>query len=57
LFFSDEGESRAGAAVGIGALLFLPALLIKGEAPEIPAGTVLTAKTVSAFTLEEQLAE
>jgi len=54
LNFSEEGENRQAAAVGIGALLFFPALLIKGEAPELPAGTLLRAETRSAYTLKAE---
>jgi len=51
LNFSETGEDRSGAAIGVGALLFWPALFLKGEAPEVPPGTILTAETMSDHTL------
>lgn len=51
LNYSEEGENRGGAAIGVGALLFWPALLIKGEAPEIPIGTLLPAVTTTSTEL------
>tara|TARA_B100000767_G_scaffold119656_1_gene114144 strand:+ start:1475 stop:2386 length:912 start_codon:yes stop_codon:yes gene_type:complete len=43
LSMQDEGKDRSGAAIGVGVLLFWPALFIKGKNAEIKAGTILTA--------------
>lgn len=45
LYINDEGKNRSGAAVGVGLLLFWPALFIKGKEAEIKAGTIMTAYT------------
>ncbi|MDA9898296.1 hypothetical protein N9D69_01850, partial [Flavobacteriales bacterium] len=45
LYVNDEGKNRSGAAVGVGLLLFWPALFIKGKEAEIKAGTIMTAYT------------
>lgn len=43
LNITDEGKDRSATAVGVGALLFWPALFIKGKEAEIKAGTILQA--------------
>lgn len=43
LNMSDEGKDRSGAAIGVGALLFWPALFMKGKEAEIKAGTIIQA--------------
>lgn len=43
LNMSDEGKNRTGTAVAVGALLFWPALFMKGKEAEIKAGTILQA--------------
>jgi len=43
LNMSNEGKDRSGTAIGVGALLFWPALFIKGKEAEFKAGTVLQA--------------
>ena len=37
--FNTAGESKSAAAIGVGAVLFAPALLMKGKEAEIIAGT------------------
>ena len=43
LNMQDEGKDRSGAAIGVGMLIFWPALFLKGKEAEIKAGTILSA--------------
>ena len=43
LNLSTEGQNRGGAAIGVGALLFWPALFVKGKEAEVKAGTLINA--------------
>ena len=43
LNLGNEGKSRSGTAIGVGALLFWPALFVKGKEAKIKAGTIVTA--------------
>lgn len=43
LNLGSEGKSRSGTAIGVGALLFWPALFVKGKEAELKAGTIVNA--------------
>jgi len=43
LNLSTQGDNRGGAAIGVGVLLFWPALFVKGKEAEVKAGTLINA--------------
>ena len=43
LNLGSDGKSRSGTAIGVGALLFWPALFVKGKEAELKAGTIVNA--------------
>lgn len=47
---NNEGKSRQAAAIGIGVVLFWPALFIKGKQASIDAGTVIMVETMDDVT-------
>lgn len=49
---SAQGQDKTIEAVGIGALLFWPALFIKGKEAEIPAGSVFTTSVAQTIVIQ-----
>jgi hypothetical protein len=49
--YNKEGQGRVGLTVGIGMLLFWPALFIPGDAAKLPSGTVMDSFTMGALTV------
>ena len=47
---NNEGKSRQAAAIGIGVVLFWPALFVKGKQATIDAGTVIMVETMADVT-------
>ena len=43
LNLGSDGKSRSGTAIGVGALLFWPALFVKGKEASLKAGTLVSA--------------
>jgi hypothetical protein len=50
--YHKEGGGRMLASLGIGLLLFWPALFVLGKAAELPTGTVMDSFTVGAMTVD-----
>ena len=48
---NNEGKSRQAAAIGVGVILFWPALFVKGKQATIDAGTVIMVETMDDVTL------
>ena len=48
---NNEGKSRQSTAVGVGMLLFWPALFLKGKEANIDAGTLILVETLGSTTL------
>lgn len=48
---NNEGKSRQSTAVGVGMLLFWPALFLKGKEANINAGTLILVETLASTTL------
>ena len=49
---NNEGKSRQATAVGVGMLLFWPALFVKGKQATIEAGTLILVETMGSTTLD-----
>lgn len=49
--YNKEGGGRMALALGVGLLLFWPALFIPGKAAELPTGTVMDSFTVGSQTV------
>jgi hypothetical protein len=50
--YNKEGKSRMGVALGVGIILFWPALFVPGKAAELPAGTVMDSFTVGSIAVD-----
>tara|TARA_B110000003_G_C16529485_1_gene488334 strand:+ start:97 stop:975 length:879 start_codon:yes stop_codon:yes gene_type:complete len=48
---NNEGKSRQATAIGVGVILFWPALFVKGKQATIDAGTVIMVETMDDVTL------
>ena len=49
--YNKEGKSRMAVSLGVGILLFWPALFVPGKAAELPAGTVMDSFVMGATTV------
>jgi hypothetical protein len=50
--YNKEGGGRMLVSLGVGVLLFWPALFVVGKAAELPTGTVMDSFTVGAMTVD-----
>jgi len=52
--YNKEGKSRVGWSLGLGLLIFWPALFVPGKAAELPTGTVMDSFTSGMMTVSIQ---